>query len=171
MNYKFKVLNGKYDISIPNDATFHSETKIKINKAELKLLINESDNQEIKSFFVDNTLYKINLEKDEKGYPKGIFVNDWYFPASLLKIDKLFYYHEKEVESLKAGIARSFIPGNIKKIFFSINDEIKENEIVLIHEAMKMENEIRSPKSGIITKINVTEGENIPANHILFEVE
>jgi biotin carboxyl carrier protein len=36
---------------------------------------------------------------------------------------------------------------------------------------MKMENEIRAPKSGRIKFIGVSEGENILANHLLFEIE
>ncbi|MBN2346961.1 MAG: acetyl-CoA carboxylase biotin carboxyl carrier protein subunit, partial [Candidatus Aminicenantes bacterium] len=45
------------------------------------------------------------------------------------------------------------------------------NDIVLIHEAMKMENEIRAPKSGVIKSMGVQEGDNILANHLLFEIE
>ena len=83
----------------------------------------------------------------------------------------MFYYKHKPISSQKSGIVKSFIPGNIKKIFYDINDKINEGDIILIHEAMKMENEIRAPKSGIIKKINVNEGENILANRILFEIE
>jgi biotin carboxyl carrier protein len=36
---------------------------------------------------------------------------------------------------------------------------------------MKMENEIRSPKTGVIMTMDVQEGDNILANHLLFEVE
>ncbi|MFH0879998.1 MAG: acetyl-CoA carboxylase biotin carboxyl carrier protein subunit [Lentisphaerota bacterium] len=42
---------------------------------------------------------------------------------------------------------------------------------MLIHEAMKMENEIRAPKSGMIKTMGVQEGDNILANHRLFEIE
>jgi len=93
------------------------------------------------------------------------------YSVSLLKIDSLFYYKEKPVSASKSGVVKSFIPGYIKKIFFSVQDRVEENDIVLIHEAMKMENEIRAPKSGTVKTLGVHEGDNILANHLLFEIE
>jgi len=89
----------------------------------------------------------------------------------LLKIDRLFYYKEKSLVSSKSGIVKSFIPGNIKRIFYKVNDRVNEGEIILIHEAMKMENEIGAPKPGVIKTMGVREGDNILANHLLFEIE
>ncbi len=171
MKYKFQLDKRIFRVEIANNSTFHSETNIKINKENLNLLIGEYNEEEIKSLFIDNKLYQIEIIKNSEGYPSGIYVNDEYFSASLLKIDSLFYYKHKPISSQKSGIVKSFIPGNIKKIFYDINDKINEGDIILIHEAMKMENEIRAPKSGIIKKINVNEGENILANRILFEIE
>ena len=71
----------------------------------------------------------------------------------------------------KSGTVKSFIPGNIKKIYFKTGSHVKEGDIILIHEAMKMENEIRAPKSGILKTVGVSEGDNILANHLLFEIE
>jgi biotin carboxyl carrier protein len=48
---------------------------------------------------------------------------------------------------------------------------VKEGNLVLVHEAMKMENEMRAPISGTIKSIGVKEGENILANQLLFEIE
>ncbi len=171
MKYKFQISKKNFDVEIANHATFYSETDIKINKKTQKVLIGKTVGDEIHSMFVDNKLYQVEITKDAEGYPTGIFVNGDYFPASLLKIDKLFYYKEKEVKSKRSGLVKSFIPGSIKKIFFSVGDFVKEGDIILIHEAMKMENEIRSPISGEIKSIGVKEGENILAGHTLVVVE
>ncbi|MBU4268253.1 MAG: acetyl-CoA carboxylase biotin carboxyl carrier protein subunit [Acidobacteria bacterium] len=102
---------------------------------------------------------------------QGIYVDKEFYSASLLKIDSLFYYKEKPVSASKSGVVKSFIPGYNKKIFFRVQDRVEENDIVFIHEAMKMENEIRAPRSGIIKSLGVQEGDNILANHRLFEIE
>jgi len=171
MKYKFQIEKKNFDIEITNSATFHSSTAIKVNNNNFSVLVGEADEQDIKSFFVDNKLYQIELEKDEEGYPTGIYVNGEFYSASLLKIDKLFYYKEKPLKTSKSGVVKSFVPGNIKKIYFNVNDKVKEDEIILIHEAMKMENEIRAPKSGVIKQIGVKEGDNVLTNHLLFEIE
>ncbi|HLP45688.1 MAG TPA: acetyl-CoA carboxylase biotin carboxyl carrier protein subunit [Candidatus Kapabacteria bacterium] len=172
MKYKFQVENKPIEVEITNSATFHSETSLKINHDHYNVCIGDIRNNEVTSFMLNNKLYQVELEKNNEGYPTGIYVNGDYYAASLLKIDRLFYYQEKKpLQSSKSGVVKSFIPGSIKKIFFRVNDKVSEGQIILIHEAMKMENEIRAPKSGRIKSIGVTEGENILANHLLFEIE
>jgi biotin carboxyl carrier protein len=171
MKYKFHVEKKIMDVEIGNSATFHSPTEIKIDKSKLDILIGEYTDNEVLSFFVNNKLHQVEIVRDEGGYPQGIYVDDEFYSAALLKIDRLFYYKEKPISASKSGMVKSFIPGYIKKIFFRIQDRIEENDIVLIHEAMKMENEIRAPKSGVIKTLGVQEGDNILANHVLFEIE
>lgn len=171
MKYKFQLEKRHFDIEIGNTSTFHSETSIKVNKKTLNALIGDFDENEAKSMFLNNKMYQIEIVKDGEGYPVGIFVNGAFYSGSLLKIDKLFYFKEKPVTEKKSGIMKSFIPGYIKKVYFEENDRVKEGDIVLIHEAMKMENEIRSPKNGFIKTLGVREGDNVLANHLLFEVE
>jgi len=171
MKYKFQVDKKNFETLIANDTTFHSETSIRINRKTFNLLVGDTGNGSLHSFFLDHRPYQIEIQKNEEGYPTGIYVNGEFHPASLLKIDKLFYYKEVPATAKKSGKVRSFIPGNIKKIYRRQNDTVQEGDIVLIHEAMKMENEIRSPKSGVIREMGVEEGENILANHVLFVVE
>jgi len=171
MKYKFQVENNNYDIEITNNATFYSETTLKINKTDYNVCLMDYDENEVKAFKLNDKYYHIEIVKDGDGYPTGIFVNGDYYSASLLKIDQLFYYKEKPLKTSKVGFMKSFIPGSIKKIYYRVNDKVEEGDIVLIHEAMKMENEIRAPKSGIIRTLGVSEGDNILANHLLFEIE
>jgi biotin carboxyl carrier protein len=171
MKYKFHVDKKIVEAEIANSATFHSPTEIKVDKTKLEILIGEIKDEEVLSFFVGNKLHQVEIVRDEGGYPQGVYIDDEFFSAALLKIDSLFYYKEKPVSASKSGVVKSFIPGNIKKIFFRVQDRVEENDIVLIHEAMKMENEIRAPKSGTIKTLGVHEGDNILANHLLFEIE
>ena len=171
MKYKFQLEGRQYEAEIPSSVTFHTESEIRIDKSNYRLFVAESHNGDARAMMHNNKYYQIEIVKDDDGYPKGIYVDGEYFSAGLLKIDKLFYFKEKSVPSSKSGIVKSFIPGSIKKVFYRIGDRVEENEIVLIHEAMKMENEIRAPKSGTIKTFGVQEGDNILANHPLFEIE
>ncbi len=171
MKYKFHVDKKVVEAEIANSATFHSPTEIKIDKHKFEILIGEVKDDEVLSFFVDNKLHQVEFVRDENGYPQGIYVDEEFYSASLLKIDRLFMYKEKPVSASKSGLVRSFIPGCIKKVYFHAQSRVEENDIILIHEAMKMENEIRAPKSGVIKTLGVQEGDNILANHLLFEIE
>ena len=50
------------------------------------------------------------------------------------------------------------MPGNIGKLMAKEGDEVKAGDILLILEAMKMENEIVAPRDGIVSSVNTTEG-------------
>ena len=64
----------------------------------------------------------------------------------------------------KSGIISANIPGKIVTIEVKQGDAVSEGQVVLILEAMKMQNEIQAAVSGTVTEINCKEGESIEAN-------
>lgn len=53
------------------------------------------------------------------------------------------------------------MPGVVLDIKVKVGDAIKEGDLVAVLEAMKMETEIFSPKSGVVTAINVSKGAQV----------
>ena len=72
----------------------------------------------------------------------------------------------KQVNSVKAPM-----PGLILEINVSEGQEVKEDESLLILEAMKMENVLTSPRDGVIKSISVSKGETVDKNSLLIEFE
>ncbi len=61
---------------------------------------------------------------------------------------------------LAAGeVVKSPMPGNILKINVAAGQKVNEGDVVIILEAMKMENEITASKSGTVAQIVVTKGQ------------
>ena len=69
------------------------------------------------------------------------------------------------------GSIQSQMPGKISKISVKVGDEVKEGQSLLIMEAMKMENEVKSPLAGIVEKIFVTTNQNVDSNAPLIFVK
>ena len=62
--------------------------------------------------------------------------------------------------SLVAGeIVKSPMPGNILKINVALGQKVKEGDVLIVLEAMKMENEIVAPKGGSVAQIAVSKGQ------------
>ena len=62
--------------------------------------------------------------------------------------------------SLAAGeVVKSPMPGNILKINVTLGQKVKEGDVLIVLEAMKMENEITAPKAGSIAQIAVSKGQ------------
>ena len=63
------------------------------------------------------------------------------------------------------------MPGTILKVLKASGDAVKTGEVVLILEAMKMENEITAPVDGTIGSLNLTEGSTVAGGDLLFDVK
>ena len=63
------------------------------------------------------------------------------------------------------------MPGTILKVLKATGDAVKAGEVVLILEAMKMENEITAPVDGTIASLNLTEGSTVAGGDLLFDVK
>ena len=63
------------------------------------------------------------------------------------------------------------MPGKVVKILVEEGSTVKANQGIVVIEAMKMQNEMRSPKAGTVQKIPVEEGTTVAAGALLAVVE
>lgn len=63
------------------------------------------------------------------------------------------------------------MPGKVVRVILNEGDDVGEEQSILVVEAMKMQNEIQSPKIGKISSIKVTEGQTVNAGEVLAVVE
>ena len=59
------------------------------------------------------------------------------------------------------------MPGKILSLKAAVGQSVKKGEVILILEAMKMENEIVATDDGTIASINVTAGQSVEAGDLL----
>jgi biotin carboxyl carrier protein len=68
-------------------------------------------------------------------------------------------------------VVRSAMAGKILEVMVKVGTEVSQGDALLVIEAMKMENEIRSPKDGTVTHVHVTPGQTIESGTDLLIVE
>ena len=64
-------------------------------------------------------------------------------------------------------VVSSPMPGKILNIKSSVGASVKKGEVILILEAMKMENEVVAPEDGTVASINVAAGDSVEAGDTL----
>ncbi len=109
-----------------------------------------SDNKYIEVTINSNT-YNVNISNE-----LDILIKDMGFELGSSKV----------VDNVKAPM-----PGLILDIHVKVGQEVKENDSLLILEAMKMENVLTSPRDGVITAIRVEKGDAVDKNKLLIEFE
>jgi biotin carboxyl carrier protein len=63
------------------------------------------------------------------------------------------------------------MPGKLVRLLVEVGQEVEAGQGIVVVEAMKMQNEMKSPKSGTIGSINVAVGATVNAGDLLAVVE
>ena len=71
----------------------------------------------------------------------------------------------------KSGTVSANIPGKVVTVEVTEGQRVEEGQVILILEAMKMQNEIQAPVTGTVTTVHCSEGEAIEANVPLVVIE
>ena len=161
MNNKFKV---KVNNSIEFDITDDEVSKLNAEKtADSKYHVLQN-NKPFKAELVDSNF---NRKKYSIKVNKHTYDVDISNSLDLI-INKMGFAFgtTKHVDLIKAPM-----PGLILDIHVEEGQEVKEDEALLILEAMKMENVITSPRDGIIKYVNIDKGDAIDKGHLLIEFE
>ena len=63
------------------------------------------------------------------------------------------------------------IQGQVTNVKVKPGDKVQKGDVLLIIEAMKLENEVVSPFEGQVSEILVTKGQNVKANDVVITIE
>jgi len=161
MSKVFKTsVNNTFDLEISNedisnldvietsDTKFHVLYQNRPYEAEILKVNFYSKSYEIK---INNNIYHVNIFNE-----LDLLIKKMGFAAG----------KTKNINSIKAPM-----PGLILDISVTKGQEVKENDTLLILEAMKMENSITSPRNGVIKTISVTKNDTVKKNQLLIEFE
>jgi biotin carboxyl carrier protein len=106
-------------------------------------------------------------EKEEKVRFNTLVVDGTRYRTLLTK---KFKNRTKYVEE-NPGMVKAFIPGTIVKVKARKGKKVKEGDLLLILEAMKMRNVVASPVDGIIRKVRVKAGDVVAKNQPMIEID
>jgi biotin carboxyl carrier protein len=103
------------------------------------------NNDTLKYLNIDTTLYKTRISKK--------------------------FENRKSYKPSDPGKILSFIPGTIVEIMIEPGQKVEKDEELMVLDAMKMQNRLKSPVSGKILSINVKKGEKVSKGTLLIELE
>ena len=115
---------------------------------------------------IDGKVHEVVINSNSLSF--SVYVNGRFFKIEKKPVSQIL--GREGVKAKKRDIVTS-MPGRIIKVFVREGEKVGEGQAVLVLEAMKMQNEIKSPQSGTITKIIPKAGDSVEAGSLLFSVE
>jgi glutaconyl-CoA/methylmalonyl-CoA decarboxylase subunit gamma len=126
--------------------------------------------QQSLSLIVEGKSYEVGLEKKGNQYSVYFYNNTVYLNLYEARKYKATELAKKPVTSGPFSVVAP-MPGKIIKITAVENQTVSEGEPLLIMEAMKMQNELKAPRAGVVRQLHVKEGEPVSPQQVLLILE
>jgi biotin carboxyl carrier protein len=141
---KIKVNDNNYDIDMIGRI-------VRVDGREIPIVLNENDDDVV---IIDGEKFRLDYEEDSD--PSLMIVNGMTYLVS-----KNQEYTESS-KQLKAPIG-----GRVIDVLVDAGSDVRKGQVLLVIEAMKMENQIKSPTGAKIYEIKTEVGQSVKAGQVL----
>lgn len=158
------TIDGRtYQVEISLSSQNGSQVSVQINDESVPVIVPSPDALVVETewLIVDGRPYEIVIDPDLR----------WIKANNAI--------HQLEVRDLEAlvnrprsgdGRLKAPIPGLITRLLVETGQQVEAGQPLLILEAMKMENEIRASRAGIVSHLRVTAGQSVAQKELLCEI-
>jgi biotin carboxyl carrier protein len=162
MKLQAELNNEKHEIEIKRDG---EKVFARIDDREYNLEASEVE-PNVYLLKNDNQIYQIYVA------PNGMVnLGNHQFEISITDPKRLRGSNAAGANATGISEIKTAMPGKLVRILTEIGAEIKQGDSVLVVEAMKMQNEMKAPKDGIVKEIRFAEGATVNAGDILAIIE
>ena len=115
---------------------------------------------------VDGTPYSVTLEEDQ------VVVGGIAYDLAVKGLEGEKGGPRAAAKAVAAaGAVTAIMPGKIIRVLVTEGEKVTEGDVICILEAMKMENELKAPKDGVIQALHIEPGQDVEMGAVLAEIE
>jgi biotin carboxyl carrier protein len=163
-DYITKVNSKKYQVVI-------NKNHVKVNDSVYECELTKA-NSAVYLLRVGNKIYDITV--NELGSDRyGILIEGEYFETEVkTKLrEQAEEYLKNKADISNKGVLKAPMPGLVIKVNVGEGDEVKSGDILIVLEAMKMENNIKSVHSGTVKEIRFKQGDSVEKDDVIMTIE
>lgn len=164
VKYFARIGNNEYEVEI-------TDSQILLDGEPVDVDIVRSGVPELYSVLFGGKSYEMLITSDRFNYTVSIRSEQFQVQVQDERARRL--NQARKLPTLPGGelVITAPIPGLVVKVLINVGDAVEEGQPLVILEAMKMENEIRSMRSGVVKSIVATPGQRVEQNAILVVLE
>lgn len=131
-----------------------------INGTEYSILRADQDGIQL----ADGTVFACDLQWTKAGNEAVAYRKGLRWPVQRLGAEQASAVSDEK-------LCHSPMNGQVTKIYCGVGTPVEKDQVVLVLEAMKMENEIAAPRAGTIKTLAPAVGSVVSQGDLLFEIE
>ena len=119
---------------------------------------------------INDKVYEVEVEKGKANLIKTTAVAAAPAPAAAPAAAPAPAAASPAAVAANATPVNAPMPGTILNVKVNVGDQVKEGDVVVILEAMKMENEICAPKSGTVAQVLTAKGSTVNTGDAMISI-
>ncbi|MGQ9490692.1 MAG: acetyl-CoA carboxylase biotin carboxyl carrier protein subunit [Anaerolineae bacterium] len=168
MKYFATINNRTYEIDIDHQG------QVTVDGHKLSADMKLVGGHHLYSLLLDNVSYEVVLDtENEKRNFYTVMVSGLQYTVKvqdersrrLALVDRSLRPPEGEL------LIKAPIPGLVVKVPVEVGQEVAEGETLVILEAMKMENELRAPRRGVVSDVRVAAGDQVGLGQMMLAIK
>ena len=118
---------------------------------------------------VNGVLYEVEVEEVGGSYSAPVAATSVVAPAPVAAPAPAVAPAAPKAAPVAAGsnAIKAPMQGNIMKVNVQPGSAVKKGDVLLVLEAMKMENDIKAPEDGTVASVNVKSGDTVATDDVL----
>ncbi len=173
MYFEAELRKQKYKIDVSETATHWKISLQKGDEAKENHMIPKADYERMDDavcFLFENNSYMVDVVGSGTEYM--VFTRGHHREIKLYNDELLLHESFKRGGSLgSASQVNAGMPGKIVRVLVKPGDKVSANQVLLVMEAMKMENDIKAPQDVVVKEVRVKTGDSIESGALLVVFE
>ncbi len=164
MRYCALVDDKEYSIDILDDHT------VRLGDRTLHIDFTPINGQPVYSLIADGKSFEAYVYPEENGWQVLMIGREYRVQVIDEREARLGMARTASTASSREFILKAPMPGLVVATLVKEGQAVKKGQVLLILESMKMQNELRSARDGIVTSMRAKPGDNVNKKQILMSV-
>lgn len=141
--------------------------EIRVDGERFAVDLRTIDGVHLYSILIDQRSYELHVDRHEGLYTVIVDGNRYPVDVGDARLKELIAMSQRTSEVSGRATVEAPMPGLVVKVLVAEGDEVVEDQGLVILEAMKMENEIRSPVAGTVRRVGAAAGQAVNLGDLL----
>lgn len=167
MKLQAEIVDQKHNIEIVRD---DRGVLARVDGREYQLEVSEPE-KGIFLFKHQGRIYEVSVDPRLSDGSNRVSLKDRVYDVRITDPKRLRGSGSTDGDASGKAEIKTAMPGKIVRVLKAAGDPVEKGEGIIVVEAMKMQNEMRSPKDGSIIDVRFSEGDTVAAGDVLVTIE